>query len=462
MYTGVSLLIGLSLLGNIGLVLGLFGYFNRNVILFAIGLMTLISFKPFFTTIRSSLPEIKKAAKSVIKNYWALGMLIASLAIMGTLFLSSMRPPYTIDEIAYHFPQANEIVQNQKINFTFLGGEFYGNIPKLMEVIFAIGIALNGYSLAHSVNFMFLIGFAVFIYGVVKEHFGESAAAGSVLLMSLYDDFTWHATTGYIDAATSILEISAVMFCIKLLTEKGRFIPAFLFIPGILIGSALGMKYSPLPTTLFITIMVGIFLFFKFKRNAKNSILKFGYLLVPALIFGGYWYIKNLILFGNPFFPLYFGHGGMTEIEYESLINAIQQFKPKTISTYFSLINENKKINGFTVYLSFYLFLLALFVKRNRNFILLLLAYSLFYTFYWFLFATHQIRFLTSAILVNSILMSIFIFSRSEKVINKVNLAIFCIAAIFLATQQIPLKTIAHNYLYTKLHVEERQYALGN
>ena len=479
---GLALLIGLGVFGNLALVLGLLGYFYRNFLLILLMLMLIVSIKKSFFYLVATKTEIKQSLTGMFNNISVLIITITTMSILGSLYLSAQRPPYTIDEIAYHFPQAMEISNNHKIYPTSLGGSFYGNIPKFMEIMFAVGISLSGFSLAHSINFMFLVGFSLFVFGYLYRNYNLQIATLSIFLFTLYDDFTWNATTGYVDSATSILEVSAILVLANALSKKTKNNYMLLGLSGALIGSSLAIKYSPLPTLFFLLATISLLTFLE-KRGLTTILFKrLLFFSIPVVVFGGYVYIKNTILFSNPFYPLYFGHEGMSQIEYESLLNAIRQFRPKTLQTFIRLINEYKTVNGLTVYISFYIwfivFLTSFITIKSKsifnNYInitylgkkkletTILILFSFFYTLYWFFFATHQIRFLTSVILVNSILLSVFVFSMKKFLrIIIIKVAVFALVVVFLMYKG-SVTTTLNNYFYSKFHVEERQYALGN
>lgn len=459
-FLGAALLLGLGVYGYLSLFLGLAGFFSKNYLLLVLLALALLSKNQFVKLSKYLYKNSLDIAKKCLMDPISLAAIIATVLILGSLYLSAMRPPHASDELHYHFPQAVQIVENGKIDPLFGGHYFYGNIPKLMEVLFAAGISISGYSLAHALNFAIMFGFLAIVFGIIYKHYGIRAATLSILLLVLFDDFTWNGTTGFIDTATTSFEIGALLLTTEWVLTKNKL---SLLVGASLIGLALSMKYSPAPTFLYLLLVVFLFAFLRGRAHRKSLIsmlIVFGGL---TFFFGGFWYVKNIVLFGNPIFPLYFGHKGATETQYASLINTLHQFRPKTLATFFELIKHYLTFNSSTVYLSFYLAFLASFVKKNRKFSLILLTYYVLYVFYWFFFATHQIRFLAPGIVVASILMAI--------VISKVNIRTWLKLALLLLFASIitsiccksfSYKTIWNNYWFTKLNVVRRQYAVGN
>ena len=65
------------------------------------------------------------------------------------------------------------------------------------------------------------------------------------------------------------------------------------------------------------------------------------------------------------------------------------------------------RLADLTVFLSFYLGPFALLVRRSTVIVRLLFAWAVLYSTYWFFLATHQTRFLTSAVITAAILLAI-------------------------------------------------------
>jgi hypothetical protein len=127
---GAYIALGLTTLGYGALILGLFGAFNQLALTILVALMLLTSLYKY------RLPVIK------LKLDWVSGgIILATLAMLASVYLASMQPPHTSDELNYHFPQSQTIVDSERVDLTFGGHYFYGAIPKHLEIIFAIGIA---------------------------------------------------------------------------------------------------------------------------------------------------------------------------------------------------------------------------------------------------------------------------------------------------------------------------------
>ena len=446
----LSIPLGLAVVAYINLFLGLFGYFNKNLILITIFLILLIAIRRAKFVANSVYSFSKIIIRNLYKNKLLIIPFILSILIIGSLYLASLQPPRVADELSYHFPQVKDIVVNERVDPQFLGHPFYGNLPKTMEILFAIGTSVSGYSFAHTLNFLILLSFLGIVFSFLYRIYGFKTATIAPILLLLYDDFTWNATTGYIDTAATGMEIASLLLILLWILHKNSIL---LILSSVSIGFALSTKYSPFPTAIFI----GLIFLLSRKNKFFNSLLPF---TIPAFLLTLFWYAKNFYYFHNPLYPLYFGHKGLSELAYTELINAIQQFGLKTSANFFDLINNFNNIHSITVYMSFFIPFVIPLIKRNRNTSLIMFAYYVLYLIYWFFFATHQTRFLMPALVTASILTSVVV----AKHFNKLLIILTGILIIFILLPTTRYRTLKalDNYGSVKLHVVERQYALGN
>jgi hypothetical protein len=165
---------------------------------------------------------------------------------------------------------------------------------------------------------------------------------------------------------------------------------------AVLLGISLSIKYSALPAALYLGVVVVVVLA-RAREPMRRRVLYAGSLVAILVVVAGYWYAKNAIRHGNPFFPLYLGHAGVSDAEYQSLVDAIQQFGPRTLHDFLRIPLRFNGLGGLPLFVGCYLFPLAAFIPRARRGLLLLIAFVPLYAAYWFFLATHQTRFLANA-----------------------------------------------------------------
>lgn len=303
--------------------------------------------------------------------------LTAVAAAMGIgQLLAALAPPEAYDELAYHLPIARALGTDAAMQLLH-APDPYGNLPGLGEAITAAGLTVHGPALAHALHLAVLLAFVALAGRVVGELAGPRVGALAAIALLAYPELTYNATTAYVDATATSFELGAVLLVLR------RNLPG----AAILLGLALSVKYTALFTAAVLGVAVLVFL-------ARRRALRDG--LVPVtlvLVTCGFWYAKNLVRFGNPFWPFYLGHSGMDERTYEGFIAGVRAFGPRTLGTFVELPWRLASDETAVPFLALSLVVLALAVRPSRA----LGAYAGLYATYWFWLATHQVRFLLTA-----------------------------------------------------------------
>jgi hypothetical protein len=107
------------------------------------------------------------------------------------------------------------------------------------------------------------------------------------------------------DLARSCFSVAAVLFLWRYLETRR---PAELFHCALVLGGAVGGKYTELQ----MVGLIGLALMPTLLKG-RVSLPLFLSCLCAFLGVAGYWYAKNLIVFGNPIYPFLFGHPGLTD-----------------------------------------------------------------------------------------------------------------------------------------------------
>ncbi len=228
--------------------------------------------------------------------------LIIILTILPIIFVKSSLPPYMWDEMAYHYISPYTLYFEKVWNF---GNGFYQNLPRVLDTGYVSLFSLTKtYAVARLLSFTIFITFLITAYSFIKERFGLVAATAFFVLTLFYkENFLLWSTFGYVDIGTMSFVMIGFFLLLDYFFDKKieslQFGLAFF-------GMAVGSKYSAL--TQFLTFFV--FSVFILIRNKGAKFLLNKKLLVGLILFfvlGGYWYFKNLIVTGNPIYPILFG-----------------------------------------------------------------------------------------------------------------------------------------------------------
>jgi len=232
---------------------------------------------------------------------WSRLPFVLLLPILPLVFIKCSLPPYTWDEMAYHYISPYILYHEQVWRF---GSSFAENLPRLLETAYIALFSLaKTYTTARLLHLSIFITALMVVYKFLKDNFGQIPALVYFILSAYHsEDLFFQATIGYIDVGTSSLIIIGVICLISFLLKNEI---EFLIFGAAFWGMAAGAKYSAL-TPMVVYLLMVLVIFFK-RRLWKREYLK-NYLLAILffIILGGYWYFKNVIYKGNPFYPFLF------------------------------------------------------------------------------------------------------------------------------------------------------------
>ena len=329
------------------------------------------------------------------------------ILIAQPLFFLLSAPPYYADEMLYHFYSPARILLEQKWPFldSFAGPapSLYEMIPKSLDIIYWMTFSLSKtYVLARILHFIlaFSVLFAVSLF--LKRNLNRLSAIIFISLALLLSTGFLHSTTiGYVDAAAGSLAILFLIMMIDLVKHPKK---SQILASTLVLSSTLGIKYSSIAFSLTVAC-VSLILILLSVSKLRSKIAK-SIKLIPKLIliftfFGGFWYIRNFVLSGNPVYPIALScwHGwlcpyganlfGATPFDREHVIFIIYSiFQERNlvfataialiISIIYSFRQKTGIIKNLSVIIILSLFFELILIKRHANF-------ELRYYYHWFL-----------------------------------------------------------------------------
>jgi len=219
-----------------------------------------------------------------------------------------------VDSLTYHVPLAESFANGEFNNLLHIpqGLGYYPGVGEvLLSFFIKLGVPLGFFNIL-SVALLFLVLRKLGRSYKLSKEYSNVFAASVCLLPSILR----LVPTQKIDIWL------AVSFVYIIVLIKNRQKTLFYYLKfGIAIGVLIGIKYSG------ILIATGLCVVFAKSIWSKLNIKRFICLVSPALIIGGYWYLRNYSLFNNPFFPLGFfafaPHPEFSSIVWTSFTNAI-------------------------------------------------------------------------------------------------------------------------------------------
>lgn len=232
--------------------------------------------------------------------------------IYKSLLISLSLPPYIWDEMAYHYISPFQILNETTWNFAnplysdSLG--LYQMLPRFIETAYVIGFGFTGsYMLARFIH-LFIFVTAIFSTAIfIKDKVNYIGAVVFVYLAYyLTPSILISATSGYIDSATASIQMLMFVNSVAIVykPDKSKIYSYF-----ILLALALGSKYTVITfiiANLLLTSAILLFYYYDFVRKELLSKKNLVLILSIVLIFGGFWYIKNVVVSGNPIYPFIF------------------------------------------------------------------------------------------------------------------------------------------------------------
>jgi len=209
--------------------------------------------------------------------------------LLGPIFILPLYPPTRWDELTYHLPYAKYYVENHGLAVNpFLRYPLYAHN---FDLLYAVSLLFGDDILAHLIHAMAAVLTALGIYhlGTVTAERRTGALASLIFLSSPL--VVYLMKSSYIDLGlTLFVFLSFYCICIWEITRKD----SWLLLAGFASGIAAGSKYSGL----FYLPMFIIWIALSGKKPLY--VVKF---LVPAILCGAPWYIRNYIISGDPISP---------------------------------------------------------------------------------------------------------------------------------------------------------------
>ena len=208
---------------------------------------------------------------------------------------------FNFDSLWYHMPFAAQIAQSHSVTGlehveTVFTNWFY---PQNSELLHAVGILLVGRdTLSLFINLGWLaLGFLA-AYCVGRPYGrGSLTAVAAAILLECHTLVVRDPGSGKNDLAAAALLLASIAILVEAWSRRGPREGGWerwgLAASGLAAGLAAGTRVTVLAMAAALTVGVVIL-----ARGRRRSAL--GWWLIPALAGGGYWYLRNLLIAGNP------------------------------------------------------------------------------------------------------------------------------------------------------------------
>ncbi|HIE44116.1 MAG TPA: phospholipid carrier-dependent glycosyltransferase [Candidatus Omnitrophica bacterium] len=315
------------------------------------------------------------------------------ICLAGTFTL-----PLSYDALSYHLGVPKIYMKNQGI--VYLPYNVYSNFPFNVEMLYAYSILLTGGEvLAKMIHFLLgvLTSFALYVTG--RRYFDYRVGLLSAAIFINIPLVGELSTLCYNDLGLALFVSLAIFAFMNWYSShdlpRKQYGISWLYASGIFTGLAMGTKYTGITFLFFFLIIAVAVGSMMSKGRRKRTVVKnlAVFVFIAVAVFSP-WMIKNLLLSGNPLFPLLypvFGGGDWTDSHYQRFVN-VHLPNSYTVQGFFSQVWQLSVGRNFGL-LFIFILPVTIFLRGVNRQIKFLLLYSGYFYFMWFFLTHHVDRF---------------------------------------------------------------------
>lgn len=227
----------------------------------------------------------------------AYGLHIAWIVLLASV------PPVSRDALTHHLALPKLWVETGAVHAR--PDIVFSYYPQLLDVLYAVPIALGHDIAAKYLHFAFALLTALLIFLFVRRRIGPVWAALGGLMFLTLPLIMKLSVTVYVDLGLVFFTTAALFSIAIWLEDTGS--TRWLVLAAVCSGLALGTKYNALVSFLVLGLLLPFFYLFRRKDqhaeqlNAVRFAVIFG--TISMLVFSP-WLIRNYSLTGNPLYPL--------------------------------------------------------------------------------------------------------------------------------------------------------------
>jgi Dolichyl-phosphate-mannose-protein mannosyltransferase len=228
---------------------------------------------------------------------------IAILLLLLIEIILNLTPPIARDALIHHLAIPKLWLKNG--GFYEIKWADFSYYPMNIDLLYIIPLYFNKDFLANFIHMSFGIGTALLIYNYLNNKISRIAGLLGTLIFLSMPIVVRLSTQAYVDLGLAFFTTAGILAFIRY--REGEFKEfKWLFLSAVAMGLALGTKYNALIAWVFLSLA---FVFVYSKDTGRQwEAIKYGlvFFLISLFVFSP-WLIKNIILTGNPLYPLFKG-----------------------------------------------------------------------------------------------------------------------------------------------------------
>jgi hypothetical protein len=293
----LSFALGLAALSLYTFFLGIMQGYNQTGRVVSLAVMIILSVAGVAFVIRRPVVRARR------KPDWPDIVFVALLVIVGVfLFAKALWPAVFYDAVTYHLGVPNYYIQEGGISY--IPYDSYSNFPFMAEMLYTLGMLVQGLKLAQLMSVAVLIASSLMVYDFARVHVRDVPPALPAIFFLLTPAFMEMSVLYGNDLHLAYYSL-LVVYCYLMLERDGGY--GWAAMMGVFTGVCIGTKYIALVSiTLPAFAAVCWYAFTARGRGVKVSVAVVFWFWIPALLVASPWLIKNLAYTGNPFYPAFY------------------------------------------------------------------------------------------------------------------------------------------------------------
>lgn len=404
----LRILAGYGALAMIGLAAALGGFFNALFLRFVFLAVGALSFRRIQEHIQTLLRRPKEPLTRLGQAWRRETLLKIIVALWLAVNLAAAFTPITgTDAKVYHLPIISDLISNQRLTFD-PAIRYYHELPLLAEVFYAVPTAIFAEDYAP-------FTFQLLQYGVLpltlallfdfgRRHIRRGFLRWGLVIgtLALFDFQREILHAGYIDVLVFLFGLAGTILVIANITGyelKRREI----ILAAALAALAAGMKYLGL-FFVFLNVLFLIGHTWSNRLPVRRTLLLLVQSGLVVLAVAGYWYVRNLVWFSNPVYPMFSSEEFRTSVGWFSVEKTPLNFFLFPFLRFGQWFVDPDETSSHLVvlafFIAFYLLLGLAALRRSLSPPALLLAVFIQLYLAFSFFGTHQIRFMLPALIM--------------------------------------------------------------
>lgn len=270
---------------------GIVGFFQPFTILFIIvmgwwlAITSLLKKASHLSHQDSTLLQIREIAGRA-KKYWIWILLVVAACL--PLALRPLQPPMQWDEVMYHLPYAQFWADQGRLSVD--PWVRYPLSAYNLNLLYSAALSIAGDVFPHLIHAGMAVLTAIIVFTMARSYMDWRV--GLIAVIALLHATRWEFSNAYVDLGV-MLFWSCAFAALALRHKTGS--RRFSYLAAFFAGIAVGVKYQALfylPAFVFIALIV------------ERHTLTIARSILILILSGGYWYLRNAFISGDPLHPI--------------------------------------------------------------------------------------------------------------------------------------------------------------